>query len=228
MVGELATVQPKVHIVDDDPSVRASISFLLRSHGFSTEIYASGEEFFREARLGLGCVLLDVRMPGLDGFAVQADMKRRGIDLPVLFMSGHGDVPSAVRAVKLGAHDFLEKPFAEGILIPAVEKALALSARDECRRAERSEAVARLSRLSTRETQILRGLLAGMTNKEIARRFEISPRTVEMHRANMMRDMNCEALSDVIRLAIEADLEPLDRAPKADETQQADRRDLAA
>jgi two-component system, LuxR family, response regulator FixJ len=220
-------MQPVVHIVDDDPSVRASISFLLRSHDWSTEIYSSGEEFFRDARLGLGCVLLDVRMPGMDGFAVQAELLRRGIDLPVIFMSGHGDVPSAVKAVKLGAFDFLEKPFRDGVLVPVVQQACLTSVRDQQRRAQRSEAVARLSRLSTRETQILRGLLAGMTNKEIARRFEISPRTVEMHRANMMRDMNCEALSDVIRLAIEAELEPLDRPAKADAAP-AETRDLAA
>jgi len=221
-------MQPIVHIVDDDPSVRASISFLLRSHDRATEIYASGEEFFREARLGLGCILLDVRMPGMDGFAVQAELIRRGIDLPVIFMSGHGDVPSAVRAVKLGAFDFLEKPFREGALLPIIDQAFALSLNDQQRRAQRSEAVARLARLSTREMQILRGLLAGMTNKEIARRFEISPRTVEMHRANMMRDMNCEALSDVIRLAIEAELEPLDRPARTAGASPAERRDLAA
>ena len=221
-------MQPVVHIVDDDPSVRASISFLLRSHDWSTEIYSSGEEFFRDARLGLGCLLLDVRMPGMDGFAVQAELIRRGIDLPVIFMSGHGDVPSAVKAVKLGAFDFLEKPFRDGVLMPAVQQACRASLGDQQRRAQRSEAVARLARLSTRETQILRGLLAGMTNKEIARRFEISPRTVEMHRANMMRDMNCDALSDVIRLAIEAELEPLDRPAKAEEAAPAERRDLAA
>jgi two-component system, LuxR family, response regulator FixJ len=221
-------MQPVVHIVDDDPSVRASISFLLRSHDLATEIYASGEEFFREARLGLGCILLDVRMAGMDGYAVQAELIRRGIDLPVIFMSGHGDVPSAVRAVKLGAFDFLEKPFQDGVLLPTVRQACALSLNDQQRRAQRSEAMARLSRLSTRETQILRGLLAGMTNKEIARRFEISPRTVEMHRANMMRDMNCEALSDVIRLAIEAELEPLERSAKPHEVAAVERRDLAA
>ena len=221
-------MQRVVHIVDDDPSVRASTSFLLRSHGCATEIYSGGEEFFQEARLGLGCILLDVRMPGMDGFAVLAELCRRGIDLPVIFMSGHGDVPSAVRAVKQGAFDFIEKPFQEGVLVPLIEQACALSFRDQQRRLQRSEAVGRLARLSTRETQILRGLLAGMTNKEIARRFEISPRTVEMHRANMMRDMNCEALSEVIRLAIEAELEPLDRAPKHQPLAEADARDLAA
>ncbi|TFI57085.1 response regulator transcription factor [Sphingomonas parva] len=220
-------MQPIVHIVDDDPSVRASISFLLRSHDCVSEIYSSAEEFFRDARFGLGCILLDVRMPGMDGFAAQAELIRRGVDLPVIFMSGHGDVPSAVRAVKLGAFDFLEKPFREGVLLPIVQQACALSMRDQQRRAQRSEAVARLARLSTRETQILRGLLAGMTNKEIARRFEISPRTVEMHRANMMRDMNCDALSDVIRLAIEAELEPLDRASPPQHAA-GEQRDLAA
>jgi two-component system response regulator FixJ len=215
-------LQPVVHIVDDDPSVRASTSFLLRSHGFSTQIYSSGEEFFADARLAVGCILLDLRMPGMDGFAVQAELIRRGSELPLILMSGHADIRSAVRAVKLGAFEFLEKPFQESALVSTVQQACALSLRDRNHRAQRSEAVARLARLSKRETQILRGLLAGMTNKEIARRFEISPRTVEMHRANMMRDMNCDALSDVIRLAIEAELEPLERAAEDAES------DLAA
>ena len=214
--GESTILQPVVHIIDDDPSVRASTSYLLRSHGFATQIYSGGEEFFVEARLGMGCILLDLRMPDMDGFAVQAELIRRGVDLPLIIMSGHGDVRSAVKAVKLGAFEFLEKPFQENLLVATIEQAIAISLRDQNRRAQRSEATARLARLSKRETQILRGLLAGMTNKEIARRFEISPRTVEMHRANMMRDMNCDALSDVIRLAIEAELEPLERAGEAD------------
>ena len=221
-------MQPVVHIIDDDPSVRASTSFVLRSQGFTTQIYSSGEEFFQESRPGLGCIMLDVCMPGMDGFSVQAELIRRGSSLPVIFMSGHGDVPSAVKAVKLGACDFLEKPFRDGELLPAVQQACAMAARDEQRRAQRSEAAARLARLSTRETQILRGLLAGMTNKEIARQFEISPRTVEMHRANMMRDMNCDALSDVIRLAIEAELEPLERPARGQGEANAGPRELAA
>ena len=200
-----------IHIVDDDASVRAATSFLLRSHGYATQIYGSGAEFVESAKLLCGCILLDLRMPEMDGFAVQAELARRDCDLPVILMTGHGDVPSAVRALKLGAVDFIEKPFEEGALIQSVEQALALGDARRRGRARRHKALASIGLLSAREKQILRGLLAGMTNKEIARRFDISPRTVEMHRANMMRDMGCESLSDVIRIGVEAELEPLAR-----------------
>lgn len=205
-------MQPVIHIVDDDASVRASTSFLLRSCGYATQIYASGGEFLERVHLAEGCILLDLRMPGMDGFAVQAELARRNVDLPIVLMTGHGDVPSAVRALKLGALDFIEKPFTEGQLNEAVQQALAAAASQQKGRSKRRHALKCVGRLSPREMQILRGLVAGMTNKEIARQFEISPRTVEMHRANMMRDMGCESLTDVIRIAIEAEIEPLERA----------------
>jgi two-component system response regulator FixJ len=200
-----------IHIIDDDASVRAATSFLLRSHGYATQIYGSGTEFVESARLLCGCILLDLRMPEMDGFAVQAELARRDCDLPVILMTGHGDIPSAVRALKLGAVDFIEKPFEESALVQSVEQALALADIRRRSRGRRSKALAAIALLSAREKQILRGLLAGMTNKEIARRFDISPRTVEMHRANMMRDMACDSLSDVIRIGVEAELEPLAR-----------------
>jgi two-component system response regulator FixJ len=200
-----------IHIVDDDASVRAATSFLLRSHGYATQIYSSGVELLETARLLRGCILLDLRMPEMDGFAVQAELARRDSDLAVILMTGHGDIPSAVRALKLGATDFVEKPFEETALIQSVEQALAVADVRRHSRGRRHRAIAAISLLSAREKQILRGLLAGMTNKEIARRFEISPRTVEMHRANMMRDMSCNSLSDVIRIGVEAELEPLSR-----------------
>jgi two-component system response regulator FixJ len=210
-MGGARRLQPVIHIVDDDASVRASTSFLLRSRGFSSEIYASGEEFLREAKLGVGCVLLDLRMPHLDGFAIQAELAARNITIPVVMMTGHGDVPSAVRALRLGATDFIEKPFTDEAIAQAVERALSISLERHEREARHGRALTRLRGLSPRETQILRGVVAGMTNKEIARRFEISHRTVEMHRANMMRDLECESLTEVIRLAIEADIVPLPR-----------------
>jgi two-component system response regulator FixJ len=200
-----------IHIIDDDASVRAATSFLLRSHGYAAQIYGSGAEFVESARLLSGCILLDLRMPEMDGFAVQAELARRDCDLPVILMTGHGDIPSAVRALKLGAVDFIEKPFEEEALIQSVEQALAVAEVRRRGRGRRTKALAAIGLLSAREKQILRGLLAGMTNKEIARRFDISPRTVEMHRANMMRDMACESLSDVIRIGVEAELEPLPR-----------------
>lgn len=208
---------PLIHIVDDDASVRASTSFLLRGRGLATQIYAGGAEFLAEARLGHGCVLLDLRMPQMDGFAVQTELNRRNVATPVVLMTGHGDVPSAVTALRLGATDFVEKPFTDEALVASIERALAVSEQRHRRQARHLAARARLERLSPRETEILRGVVAGMTNKEIGRRFNISHRTVEMHRSNMMQDLGCDTLSDVLRLAIEAEIEPLGRDPDSDE-----------
>jgi two-component system response regulator FixJ len=199
-----------VHIVDDDALIRASTSFLLASHGYATEVYASGAEFLREARLTRGCVLLDLRMPEMSGHQVQAEMVRRGVDLPVVIMSGHGDVDAAVEAMKLGAVDYLSKPAREEALFAAVERALTHHREAESRRAAAAAAAMRLQRLSPRESQILQGLLAGLSNKEIARRLGLSPRTVEMHRANMMDDLGITNLAEALRLGIDAGLPPLD------------------
>jgi two-component system sensor kinase FixL len=203
-------VPPIIHIVDDDAQVRAATSYLLAGQGYSTEVYASGEEFLAEGRLGEGCVLLDMRMPGLSGLDVLARFAERGISVPVIMMSGHGDLDVAVRAMKLGAVDFFEKPYEKHALIAAIERALDLSARASDRKDGKAAARVLLQRLSPRERQILQGLLAGMSNKTIARRLELSHRTVEMHRANMMDDLGLTSLSEALRLAIDADLTPLD------------------
>ena len=199
-----------VHIVDDDPQVRAATSFLLASRGYATEIYASGTEFLREARLTRGCILLDLRMPELDGLAVQEELTRRGVRLPVIVTSGHGDLSSAVKAMKLGATDFLPKPASEEEMFAAIEHALDSFRNGEDRRAAEQSAAARLQRLSRRERQILQGLLAGLANKSIARILDLSPRTVEMHRANMMGELGVSTLSEALRLGLDAGLDPLD------------------
>ena len=198
-----------VHIVDDDAQVRAATSFLLASHGYTTEVYSSGTEFLRDARLTRGCILLDLRMPGLDGHEVQEELRRRGVDLPVVIMSGHGDVDAAVQAMKLGAFDYLSKPAREEDLFGAIERALSSHRETEVRRAAAANAAARLQSLSPRERQILQGLLGGLSNKEIARCLVLSPRTVEMHRANMMDDLGITNLAEALRLGIDAGLPPL-------------------
>ncbi|HEY1605677.1 MAG TPA: PAS domain-containing protein [Allosphingosinicella sp.] len=198
-----------VHIVDDDAQVRAATSYLLSSHGYATEAYAGGAEFLGRADLGRGCLLLDLRMPGMDGHQVQEELARRGAPIPVVVMSGHGELGAAVEAMKLGAVDFLAKPPSEEELLSAVRRAQALFSEEQEKRNAQQEATLRLERLSPRERQMLQGLVAGLSNKEIARRLGLSPRTVEMHRANMMDELGTQNLSEALRLAIDARLPPL-------------------
>jgi FixJ family two-component response regulator len=199
-----------VHIVDDDALIRASTSYLLSSQGYATEIYSSGAEFLSDARLDQGCVLLDLVMPGLTGHQVQEELERRGNTLPVIVISGQGDLDAAVKSMKLGAVDFLQKPVRDTDLLAAVGRCVGQSQKDDDQRRVKSAAAAALRQLSARELQILQGLLSGLTNKEIARRLGISPRTVEMHRASMMNDLGVASLSEAVRIAIDAELSPLD------------------
>jgi PAS domain S-box-containing protein len=205
-------LSPVIHIVDDDAHVRAATSYLLTGQGYTTEVYACGEELLAQSKLRSGCILLDLRMPRLSGTAVLAELAARGELLPVIMMSGHGDLGDAVQAMKLGAVDFMAKPYQEAQLIAAIERALDTARRSRDRREARSAAAARIERLSPRERQVLQGLLAGMTNKAIARALQLSPRTVEMHRANMMDDLGLTNLSEALRLAIDAELAPLEGA----------------
>jgi two-component system sensor kinase FixL len=198
-----------IHIVDDDAQVRAATSYLLSGHGYETQTYADGVEFLESADLDRGCVLLDLRMPSMDGHRVQEELVRRGASNPVIVMSGHGELAAAVEAMKLGAIDFLQKPPSESELLSTVRRALALSSQSEGRRSAQQEAAARLQRLSPRERQILQGLLSGLSNKEMARILGLSPRTVEMHRANMMEELGTETLSEALRVAIDGQLPPL-------------------
>lgn len=200
---------PLIHIVDDDAHVRAATSYLLTSRGHLTEVYASSEEFLQQANLERGCVLLDLRMPTLDGLATMARLTERGVAIPVIMMSGHGDLCTAVRAMKLGAIDFIEKPYKEQELLAAISRALDVRAQERRRHQGRSDALARTGKLSPRELQILRGLLGGLTNKGIARHLDLSHRTVEMHRATMMEDLGCSSLSEAVRIAIDAGLTSL-------------------
>lgn len=199
-----------IHIVDDDAQVRAATSFLLSSKGYSTQIYSSGAELMRDADLSRGCILLDLRMPDEDGLEVQEELLARGISLPVIMVSGHGDIAAAVQAMKLGAVDFLEKPYPESNLIAAVERALSLAETQDSKRRAEAAASAALKKLSPRESQVLQGLLAGLSNKAIARRLDLSPRTVEMHRANLMASLGADSLSEAIRIAIDGGVVPLE------------------
>lgn len=199
-----------VHLVDDDDAIRRSAGFLLKTSGYLVVPYASGDAFLASAKSATsGCVLLDIRMPGMDGLEVQQAMNERGIALPVVMLTGHGDVTLAVRAMKAGAVDFLEKPFEKAALLAAVEKGferlrdgdrLALSA---------TEAAIQLASLTSRESEVVEGLIEGHPNKVIAFNLGISPRTVEIHRANLMRKLGATSLSQVLQIGFAAERGPV-------------------
>ena len=194
-----------VYVVDDDRDVRCSISFMLGTAGLQSRPFASGEDLLGSVEeLSPGCVLLDLRMPDLDGFEVMTELAGRGVDWPVVVMTGHGEVPIAVRAMKLGAVDFLEKPFDEAALLAGLDRGFdLLKDRDEKTQARRA-ARERIDLLTTREREVLSGLMQGLSSKLIARRLEISLRTVEMHRANMMSRLQVRNLAEALTLAVQA------------------------
>ena len=195
----------RAYVVDDEAVVRRSLVLLLRSAGFEAEAFPSGEAFLDASEPAFGCVLLDLRMPGMDGLAVQRELGSRGWTLPVIIVTAHGDVPMAVEAMRRGASDFLEKPYDSDHLLRAVDAALARGADRRARLREATDAARLLDALSPREREVLTGLVAGQQNKEIARDLSLSPRTVELHRANLMEKLGARSLSDAIRLALAAD-----------------------
>ncbi len=198
-----------VYVVDDDRDVRLSLSFMLSASGVKTYPFGSGVDFLEALPdLEPGCVLLDLRMPQLDGFQVMAQLAERNIDWPVIVMTGHGEIPSAVRAMKLGAIDFIEKPFSEETLLACFKQAFTLLEERGVAGRRRREANERVASLSTRECEVLRHLLAGQSNKEIANALGISLRTVEMHRSNMMDRLQASSLAEALKLALDAGIEP--------------------
>jgi two-component system response regulator FixJ len=195
-----------IHVVDDDDSVRRSVSFMLKTSGHLVQSYSSGTELLKEARkLEPGCILLDIRMPGMDGLEVQQELQSLGVNLPVIIMTGHGDVPLSVRAMKAGAIDFIEKPFEKAVLLSAVEDAFSSIARSGFGRERARNAAVRLQVLTPRERDVLDGLAKGLPNKTIAYDLGISPRTVEIHRANLMSKLEVRSLSEALRLAFAAE-----------------------
>ena len=194
-----------VHVIDDDRDVRESLSFLLDTAGLTVRAFESGVAFLDALPRGeRGCVVSDVRMPGISGTELLARLREMGVGMPVIIISGHGDVPLAVEAMKLGAFDFIEKPFDDSVLVAAVEAALREDERREDDHAAKADVVERLAMLSQRESQVLEGLVAGLPNKTIAYDLGISPRTVEVYRANVMTKMEAASLSDLVRMAIRA------------------------
>lgn len=194
-----------VHLVDDDEAVRRSAGFMLKTSGFRVRAFESGDELMKNAAsLDPGCILLDIRMPGMDGLDVQAALKERGIGLPVIIMTGHGDVTLAVQAMKAGAVDFIEKPFEKAVLLGAIEQAFERLKRSAAAKERAKDARVRLQALTPREREVLNGLAQGLPNKTIAYDLGISPRTVEIHRANLMTKLEVRSLSEALRIAFAA------------------------
>jgi two-component system, LuxR family, response regulator FixJ len=199
----------RVYVVDDDEAVRDSLSVLLESKAYAVRSFISALEFLAAApSLPLGCVIVDIRMPEMDGLELQQHLVDRLLDFPLIVITGHGDVRLAVRAMKAGAIDFIEKPFALEAILDSVEVALLRLTASDKEDPAIVAAAAKLALLSPRELQVLEGLLAGLPNKTIAYDLAISPRTVEIHRARVMDKMGARSLSELIRLALAAGVQP--------------------
>lgn len=205
--GKDRVLTRNVYVVDDDRDVRSSISFMLGTAEINSRPFGSGQDFIDAlGEISPGCILLDVRMPVMDGFQVMAELEARQIDWPIVVMTGHGEVPVAVRAMKMGAVDFIEKPFSEELLLSSLDRAFVLL-KDRGEKAGRKKAAEeRVSLLTPREREVLQGLLAGLPNKLIARQLDISLRTVEMHRAHMMDRLQVNSLAEALTLAVQAEL----------------------
>ena len=203
--------QRLVHIIDDEDSVRNSIGFMLRTTGYAVRLWSSGAAFLRELRgIEPGCILLDIRMPEIDGLQVQQQINERGAAMPVIVLTGHGDVAIAVKAMRGGAIDFLEKPFDADRLLGAIDKAF--ERMRESNGASRTDAArTQLANLSAREREVLDGLAAGFPNKTIAYDLGISPRTVEVHRANLMQKLGARSLSEALRVTFIAEMGEIQR-----------------
>ncbi len=193
-----------IHVVDDDEAVRDSLAFLLGTMGWRVQTYPNPVDLLAASLPPHGCIVSDLRMPGMDGLELQQQLASRGIGLPIILMTAHGDVPVAVRAMKAGAIDFLQKPFGDTALLNAVTRALA---RNEDRLAEQEVAGgarARIAQLTPREKEVLELVVVGKTNKEVARALGTSPRTIDVHRARVLQKLGADGVADLVRLVLAA------------------------
>jgi len=196
-----------IHVIDDDAAMRDSLAFLLDVNGFRPQVYESADAFMREITGDTpGCVVSDIRMPGMNGIELVKKLKSTGSACPVILITGHGDVSLAVEAMKAGAVDFIEKPFDDAVLLGAIQSALDARPADQGDGAAKRQAETRLAGLSPRERDVLQGLLAGKINKVIAYDLSISPRTVEVYRANLMAKTGARSMSELMRIALAAGL----------------------
>jgi two-component system, LuxR family, response regulator FixJ len=201
------TDKTMIHVIDDDAAMRDSLAFLLDVNGFEPKVYDSAAAFLSQAPVAqLTCVVSDIRMPGMNGIELVRKLRGEGATCPVILITGHGDVALAVEAMKAGAADFIEKPFDDAVLLGAIRAALEVQTVSPGDSAAKREAEAKLADLSPRERDVLRGLVAGKINKVIAHDLSISPRTVEVYRANLMAKTGARSMSELMRIALAAGL----------------------
>jgi FixJ family two-component response regulator len=194
-----------VFIVDDDDAVRESLEFLMKSINQPAESYASAKDFLAAHHPDKpGCLLLDIRMPGMSGIELQEELKRREAHIPIIFITGHGDVPMAVKAIQAGAADFIQKPFRDQELIDRIREVLVEDAQERAERLERGEILHRMSTLTEREREVMEQVVVGKANKVVAIDLSVSQRTVEIHRANVMEKMKAKSLAQLVRLVMRA------------------------
>lgn len=198
-----------VHVVDDDPAVREGLARLLRSAGHEVLAFASAEEFLaRDHHQGVGCIVLDVRMPEIDGLELQTSLGTLGVDLPIVFLTGHGDIPMSVKAMKQGATDFLTKPVDEEVLLNAVHQALLRHRSFQTERLEAQAVRARVQLLTDRELEVLRWVIGGARNKQIAAHLGIAEQTVKIHRGRVMKKLGLSTATDLVKAGQQAGIEP--------------------
>ena len=205
----MTAFKPTIFVIDDDASIRKSLSRLLRSAGYTTETFASAEEFLGRNHFdGVGCILLDVKMPGLSGTDLQEELSKADYHMPIIFITGHGNIPMSVQAMKKGAVDFLTKPFNDKELLQAIEKAIE---KDTYAKAEYDETLdirKRIELLTPRENEILPYIITGMLNKQIASKLSIAEKTVKVHRGRIMEKLDVNSVAELVRLAEKAGIKP--------------------
>ena len=201
--------KPTIYVVDDDEAVRNSLQWLIASIDLEVRTYGSAQEFLADfSPEAPGCLVVDVRMPGMSGLELQRQLVDRGSDIPVVVITGHGDVEMAVRAMKAGAFDFIQKPFNDQVLLDLIQTALEKSTRVARAQAERTHVRDQLDQLTEREREVLNGIVAGESNRQIATRLDLSEKTIEFHRAKVMRKMEAGSLAELTRKVVLAEPEP--------------------
>jgi two-component system, LuxR family, response regulator FixJ len=205
----MTKLKPTIFVIDDDASVRKSLSRLLDSVGFSTETFPSADQFLKRERFeGIGCIVLDVRMPGLSGMDLQDELNKADYSMPIIFITGHGDIPMSVQAMKKGAVDFLPKPFDEDQLLDALRKAIEKDMHAKAERAGARDILGRMEQLTPREYEILQYLITGMLNKQVAFKLGIAEKTVKIHRSRVFEKLGTRSVAELVRMAEKAGIEP--------------------
>jgi two-component system response regulator FixJ len=203
-LSEVTTKKPVIMVVDDDAGVRSAMRALLKSVGLDSQLYTSAQEFLTAYHPGQpGCLVLDIRMPGMSGLELQQQLNLRGAVIPIIFMTGHGDIPMAVEAMQHGAFDFLQKPFRDQDLLDRIQRALVKDAERRAALGEHARIQTHVNTLTAREREVLDLMTQGKQNKAIAQELGVSPRTVEIHRARVMEKMNAQSVAELVRMMLD-------------------------